>query len=1503
MSTDESIPEQADARAPAVDVMPTEEHDRAAQPVDSEEPPRLPFPVVAIGASAGGLEAFGEFFNAMPADSGMAFILIQHLPPDRESMIAEILSKRTTMPVAQVQDGMPVQPNHVYVIRPGHTLTIKDGVLHLGKRVETPGHSRPVDDFFKSLAEEQRERAIAIIMSGMGSNGAAGAQAIKAVGGMCIAQDPDSAQFPSMPRHLIDAGYADYILRPPDMPEVLLQYAHHPYTRGGRQENAASRHEEQHLREIIAILRARTRHDFSGYKKATIQRRIQRRMGLNHITPLSEYTKLMRESPVESSALLDDLLIHVTGFFRDAEAWESLRSKVIVPLIAARQPGESLRCWVTACSSGEEAYTLGMLLIEEAERVNKFLDIKIFATDTAQRTLANARQGIYPGGLEADITPERLERFFHKEDEVYRVRQDLRELVIFAPQNVLQDPPFFKLDIATCRNLLIYLEPEMQQRVLSLLHFGLRDGGALFLGTSETASIDGLFETLDKKARIFRRIGKPQNGPLTLLPRTPVGLREKVLAEHVDPIPRSVAQLTRRTLLAHHVPAAVTVDRDFRIVYFQGNTHPYFSQPTGEPTRDLMAVIRDSVRGAVRTALQRAVKENGTAIVMDGWILTEQGRRKVVVTASPLEASAHPPLYVVSFKEQADLALTPVQGHAPADPRALDEELQHMREELQSTIEELQTSNEEQKASNEEITCINEELQSTNEELETSKEELQSLNEELTTVNSQLLAKIEEHQASSNDLNSLLVSTDIAVVFLDRRLRIRRYTPAMKSLMELISTDVGRPLRDLSWKFSDPELLADVQAVLDTLVPIEREIRAEGDRWYIRRVLPYRTPEDRIDGVVMTFMDISERKRTAAALAERARLLDLSNDAIIVRDVHNRVIYWNHGAAELYGWTPKEAIGKDLQELVHTDADIPHEQLIAELQKHDRLEREVVQVARDGRRITALCRWALDRDADGKPGAILTTATDMTAHKLAGEKARANEEHFRLLMDSVRDFGIFLLDPHGRISAWNAAAERLLGWTEKEALGQSGSLIFTPEDRAAAIPEKELAHARAHGAATDERWHLRKDGSRFWASGVMSAIRPGGVLLGFVKVLRDETVRKQTEDMLQAAKTAAEDANRIKDEFLATLSHEIRTPLSAILLWVKMLKERADDPAQLREGLAAIESSAEAQARLIEDMLDTSRIALGKLRMELAETELAPFVRAAVETIEPTAVAKSITLELTCPHDGAMVLLDENRMRQVLWNVLTNAVKFTPSGGTVSVVVATLDAEVEIRVIDSGQGISREFLPHIFDRFRQFESSTTRRYGGLGLGLTISKQLVELHGGTIEAASGGPGTGTTVTIRLPLLKNRAARIRRLSEKSESEETTLAGIRVLLVEDNPQTRQAMSVMLRRAGAELMTADSGAVALDAIAQSRPDLLVSDIGLPDLDGYTLIRTIRAQEAQRDIAPVPAVALSAYAREEDRQKALEAGFQQHVGKPIEPRRLISALRGLLNESPIDGD
>lgn len=1307
----------------------------------------------------------------------MAFIVVQHLPPDRESLIAEILSRHTSMPVLNIEDGMEVEPDHVYVIRPGHTLTLRNGRLHLTESTSRPGHGRPVDDLFRSVAEEQRERAICIIMSGMGSNGTAGTEAIKTVGGLAIAQDPESAKFPSMPQQLIDSRYADLILRPEEMPNALMGYARHFYAAGQKSRGEESPPSSQALTEILTILRTRARHDFTGYKKATILRRIQRRMGLAQLDDLADYVTALRQNPREISALVDDLMIHVTGFFRDPDAWEALRKLVVQPLVREKEQEGTLRCWVTACATGEEAYSLAMLLHEAADAERKVLDIKVFATDMAERTLTRARSGVYPGGIESSLSPERLERFFDREDSVYRIKREIRESVVFAPQNVTQDPPFSRLDICTCRNLLIYLEPELQERVLSLIHFGLVEGGTLFLGSSETVSTaETLFAPVDKRHRIYRRVGPTRHGlldfPRPAFPSYGDGERA-VLRPGTK---ATLAQITSRILLDRHTPAAVTVDRQFRVAYFHGKTDEFLSQPVGEPTRDLMVLVREPIRGAVRTALQKTMADNESHTVRDGFIETPEGQERIVVTAEILDEKQAPGCYLVSFHKRPEISHPAVESNGDGLSRHLQDEIERIRDELQSTVEELQSSNEELRAANEETMSINEELQSSNEELETSKEELQSLNEELVTVNAQLQSKMDELESTTSDLGSLLTSTSIAVIFLDVHFRIRQFTPAIGDLIDLIPSDVGRPLKDLATKFDDPSLISDCAEVLGKLVPRETEVYSESGRYYMRRIHPYRTTDNRITGIVITFIDVTGRKAVEESL-------------------------------------------------------------------------------------------------------------------------RASEERLRLLTEGARDFAMILLDAQGNIATWNIGAERLLGHSERDVVGQSGSLLLPSEGRQAAW-DAELSQAAHKGKASEDKLHLRKNGTEFWGNGILHAIYGShGKVTGYVKVLRDDTARRTHDERRdeaarrdQQGRLDAEGATDLRDRFLAVLSHELRTPLSAILIWSQVLQAEGATEEQRRQGLKAIEQSAEAQKQLLNELLDTSRIAAGKLQLQLQPTDIGELIESTVQTLRPNAQAAEVEIDVNLPESEILAAVDPDRIRQVVFNLLTNAIKFNSRPGRVSIAVRQSGQDVLMQIEDSGRGITAEFLPQVFAPFSQQDSESTRSQGGLGLGLAISKQLVELHGGTIRAASPGRNLGSTFTIRLPLIRPTAHSS--ADRKSATAPPELPrGSRILLIEDDEPTRVALVNLLKRAGAEVTALASTAEALPTFQRVRPQLIVSDVGLPGEDGFSLMRRLRDWEEKQQLTPTAAIALTAFAREDDQLHAIVAGFQQHVSKPVDGEFLLRII------------
>lgn len=1367
--------------------------------------PRLPFPVVGIGASAGGVEALRRFFAAVPAGSGMAYVAIQHLSPEHKSLMVDILSRCTSMPVHQIDDGMSIAPDHVYVIRPGRTVTLEDGKLRLGEVLESVGHRRPVDDFFRSLAREQRERAIVVVLSGTGSNGTAGAQAIKAAGGLCIAQDPQTADFSGMPLSLIQSGYADQILRTEEIPLVLQHYSQHalgaPESASAltRQLPKASQLEQQ-LRDILQNLHARTGRDFSSYRTATVLRRVQRRMGLVGASDLESYGTRLRESTAEVTALANDLMINVTGFFRDPEAWEALRESVIRPLIARRQSGEAIRAWVTACASGEEAYSLAMLVAEEAERTGKIFEVKIFATDTAEKSLARARAGIYPGGIEGDLPAERLGRFFDADEHTYRISRTLREQIVFAPQDLLRDPPFSRVDIVTCRNLLIYLNPEAQLRALALLHFALREGGYLFLGNAESLGhADSLFEVVSKRWRIYRRAS-----PAAARVELPTALaRVPEVPAKINPIPHPKVRAAaipaiQRALIDEIGSPTAVVDANERIVYFHGDASGILQPPSGEITQNLLEMVRPALAASVRSALRQAMGEKRLASAYAQ--AEEPGAFSFAILAAPLNYGLGPAHFRVSFVPlpagpDSDPSPSPAAAGRPKrtgadDDPQLQQEVRHLRRELQDNIEAFEATTEELKAANEEVTSINEELQSTNEELETTKEELQAVNEELVTVNTQLQAKVLELEGLNDDLDNLLSNTHIAVVFLDTELKVRRFTPAIDDLLGLIAADIGRPVAHLAQKFSGDELTVDAAKVLAKLVPLESEVRSHSGRWYLRRTLPYRTEDNRIAGVVVTFVDISARKQAEQSIeAERMRLHavieQLPAAILLVEAPSGKLLYGNRRAATLFNQPyPLPFVG---------------------------------------------CDWAAVYSA------------------------------FRAVHGDRRPF-----EPQE--------------WPLARALA-AGEVVL----------DEELEFARG-------------DGVRATLSMSAAPVRNlAGETFAVVAAFWDITDRKVVDERLQEAllaaqqlRAAAERANRAKDEFISTVSHELRTPLNTIRLWSRMFLNGQISERDVIKGGGMIDRAALAQQQLIDDLLDVSRMAVGQLRLDLREAPLLPALQSAIDIVRPIAASRRIALATDLDARIGIVRADPDRIQQILWNLLSNAVKFTPDGGRIEVRARREDGTVEIEVSDSGCGIRADFLPQVFERFRQGDRGATRRYGGLGLGLSIAQQLAELHGGTISAHSGGEGQGARFRVLLPLESRDGRASDGPAADPVAASNCLEQLEVLVVEDDRASRETTSQLLEQHGAAVRQASSAAEARAAFEGRRPDVIVADIGMPEEDGYALLRGLRASEQVQHTRRVPAIAVTAFARSEDRERAIACGFDEHLPKPVDPQRLLSLIAQL---------
>ncbi len=1083
-----------------------------------------PIPVVGLGASAGGVEALSSFFDAMPPDSGCAFIVVLHLDPKRESEMTHILGTHTAMPVMQVETGMQIAPDHVYVIAPGTDLRLAADRLNVAPPAEPHGHRHPVDVLFSSIAQERHERCVAIVLSGTGSNGTEGLKAVRAEGGMSLVQSPETAKFNGMPRSAIAAGLADHVLAPEKMPEILLAFLHHDYVSASADTRPPSaKKDEPTIEQVLELLRARGGHDYSGYKRNTLRRRIQRRMGLKNIETVASYLDYLRDNEEEITALASDLLINVTEFFRDPEAWKELGSLVIQPLVAARTSGDDIRIWVPACATGEEAYSIAMLVTEFAESVGKRFDIKVFATDAQEDNLREGRDGIYPAAALANFPPERIRRFFEELGSSFRVSKELRDMVVFAAQNLLRDPSFSRLDMVSCRNCLIYLTPEAQARVIAQWHFSLRPGGHLFLGNAETIGrYDDIFETVSKKWRIYKRTGPTRHD---LIDYRPVrGSNVSGTPEHPSP-PDSetasapVADIARRALLDRYAPASVLIAQNGRIVYFHGTTRDYLEQPPGDPTRDLLTMARDGLALALRGAIHEA-RKTGKNTTAHGRLYRNGAAQKVIMTVAPLDAEMGGKLTLVSFASvtQSDESSPPAVQKNITEPasneRTLQEELVSMRAELRNAVEHLETANEELKAANEEAASMNEELQSTNEELETSKEELQSFNEELNTVNSQLQHKITELERISDDLHNLLAGSDTATLFLDNKLAITWFAPATKEIFHLASSDIGRPIAHFARKFRDENLLPDAEAVLRKLITIEAEVPSDAGRWYLRRMLPYRTCDDHIAGVVITFSDITSRRAASRAFDEARiyaeAIVATIRQPLLVLDADLRVQSANSAYYEMFRTDAKRTEGTLLYDLGNGQWDILHLRTVLEqvlTESHPVTDYKINQNFSDiGTRSMILNARKLSREGP-RHDLILLAIEDITKRK--------RDEKFAQRLSAIvtsSDDAISSRDMNSTILSWNPGAERLFGYSADEIVGKS-ILTLIPNDRQDQYANVVSRVRQGEHIQHYETCRKRKNGSPVWVSLTVSPIEDAaGHIIGASEIARDMTQQRRADD-------------------------------------------------------------------------------------------------------------------------------------------------------------------------------------------------------------------------------------------------------------------------------------------------------------------------------------------------------------------------------------------------------
>jgi len=1665
---------------------PTKTQAIAAQRSAEGQPSRNePFLLVGIGASAGGLDAFTQLLKHLPTDTGMGFVLVQHLDPDHESALTQILSRITSMPVREVANELRVAPNHVYIIPPNTDMVTTQGVLKLQRRQagRAPHHS--IDFFFESLAQDRHECAIGVILSGTASDGTLGMEAIKAEGGITFAQD-ESARYDSMPRSAIAAGCVDFVLSPENIAKELVRISRHSYVadqpltpplssleREKREVFAEKGVGRQNgFEKILLLLRNHSGVDFSLYRSKTVHRRIDRRMLLSKIDKPEAYANFLRGKPKELEALYSDILINVTSFFRNPEAFEVLKQKVFPKLILEPRD-KPLRVWVAGCSTGQEAYSIAMSFVEFSGQAGHARKLQLFATDVNEAQLDKARAGLYAKSLVHDLSPERLRRFFVEENGDYRVAKFLREMVIFARQNLLSDPPFSRMNLIACRNLLIYLEQDLQRKILPTLHYALKPGGFLFLGESESVgSLADSFEPVDTKHKIFSK--KPGlTAHRYFVPRHPAEKKEiptpkphrapEGFPTHVD-----TQREADRVTLNRFAPPSVLIDAQLQVLQFRGDTSLFLKPPSGSASFQVLKMAREGLMLPLRAAIKKA-KEGNKAVRREGVrVAQNSGLRTVNFEVVPLthvkerccliffEEAKKGVLQNASASEAGQAEKIPglharrrMKGRAPDESgrvAELERALAESRGYAQSLQEQHEAANEELQASNEEVTSANEELQSINEELETSKEELESTNEELTTVNDEMVHRNAELNRSNADLNNLHTNINMAILLLTRDLAIRRFTPVAGKLFNLLAGDVGRPLSNVRHNLDLPDLERLLHEVIDTTSERELEVHDSEGRWYSLRARPYLTLDNKIDGVVLVLADIDTLKRSeqeiAAARDYSESILRTIRYPLVVLTAELRLHTANAAFYKTFRVLPSETNGRLIYEVGNGQWNIPKlreflEEILSRNSFFDNFE-----VTHDfesiGRRTMLLNARPLNTDARDAPKRILLAIDDITEGKQL-EALRLSEIRYRRLFEAATE-GVLIVDPGThRITDANPFMTELLGYSreeflekelceiglfqnhaaceaafrelhakrvfrdddvpgqtkagERRKLGLAGTLYEEADHEVIQCSirdiserkqaEEALLDSQAQlesiiGSAMDaiitidsdqrivffntaaeamfglsaeeakgmpigrlipERFRhahrehvhnfgktgvtkrsmgtlgaiygLRRDGEEFPIEASISQVEVKGQRL-YTVILRDITERQQADEERkqllsreQAAREEAEAANLAKDDFLATVSHELRTPLNPILGWSTLLRTHSLDDATSVRALESIERNAKVQAQLVEDILDLSRIIAGKMSLEFRPLELEQIINAAIDTARPASDAKSIQIQTHCDADVGLVSGDPGRLQQVVWNLLSNAVKFTPNGGRVDVRLERLDSGVQIVVSDTGKGINADFLPLIFDRFRQADSSSTRKYGGLGLGLAIARQIIEMHGGTVRAESRGEGQGATFTVRLP--------IREIGNKEDTTPrrglvfSTVAkvppfvcppeiyGLRVLLVDDQPDTLEILrAVMEQQCGAEVRTSVNSATALEVFRQWKPDLLISDIAMPGEDGYALIGKVRTLEQQAG-KRTPAIALTAYVRVEDRAHVLQAGYDRFVPKPVEPSELLVTLTSLV--------
>ncbi|MCL4109044.1 UNVERIFIED_CONTAM: hypothetical protein GTU68_032167 [Idotea baltica] len=1402
----------------------------------------------------------------------MAFVVVQHLSPDFDSMMDELLARHTKLAIHKVEEGMEVKPNCIYLIPPKKEMVIANGRLRLTDKDPKQALTLPIDVFFRSLAHDTGARAVAVVLSGTGSDGSRGICDIHRAGGLVLAQSEDSAKFDGMPRAAIDTGVVDLDLPVEDIPGAILQHVRRTF--GGPDVIDGTNEAGNRFFDIFKLLKREYGIDFRHYKIATVQRRIERRLSMGSESTVRGYAKLLAKDSSELNALYRDLLIGVTRFFRDAEAFQRLETEFLRPRLMNADEDDEIRIWVAACATGEEAYSIAILADEILRSLDRQVTVKIFATDVHRTSLDFAGRGIYPETALADVSSARLERYFKPHGNEYQINKSLRQLIVFAPQNLIRDAPFTKLDLVTCRNMLIYLEVHAQQRAISLMHFGLKTDGVLFLGPSETpGQLENEFEPIDRHWRMYR---KKRDVRLATGLRVPLGGTGGLHTseQRKEPRPLTDAGILRAydAVLTKFMPPGFMIDQNRRLVHSFGGAGRFIRVQDGRVSSDFLDQVCEDLRLVLSGAMARNVDEPAT--FRNVQIRTPNDAQFYVVTVQRIEhGGLETPFTLITLETQAgENDASHDSSHiANSDNYDLSETSRSRIAELES---ELGYTRQNLQATNEEMVASNEELQSTN-------EELHSVNEELYTVNAEHQRKIGELTELTDDMENLLSSIDVGTVFVDRDLCIRKFTPRIADSFHLVGQDIGRRIDDFANTLNRPGLVDEIESVVRSSQPIEAEFQNSSGVWYLMRIQPYRSrgvTEGAVLSLIETGLIKEAEEETREAEAKYADLYEKAPDMYVSIDTQTRrIVECNQTTCDRLGFSRDELIGHNVLEVYHVDCRHAAQTAFEEFCETGEIRGVELQlIGREGQVIEVSLNASAVRDDSGKIVRSRSVWRDISQLVGARNTLIKREARISLLLDSAAE-GIYGIDLNGNCTFCNPACLELLGYQSADQLIGKSMHDLIHYKHADGTPYVMGDCRIYHAVRTSERNHVtdevlwRNDGTSFPTEYWSYPIHHDGELVGAVVTFLDISER-------HAHEVAIRDAIDRRDQFLAMLSHELRTPLHATLNAVRVMERCPDDPESLSRSHDVIQRQSSQMSHLLDDLLDVSRITQGRIELRKRPLVLLDVVQPAVDALELIMSGRHQSLSVSNYDEPLWVIGDAARLQQIIVNLLNNASKYSPDDSKIELELTKEANEAVIRVHDSGAGIASDRLESIFELFVQNDQTLDRAGGGMGIGLTLVRSLVGLHGGSVRAMSEGTGYGSTFEVRLPLVPP-PLRDKALTDNRKDGQRTL-----VLVEDDADSREMLVRLLELDGHAIHTAEDGHSGVNQIIKVQPDVALVDVGLPGIDGYEVARRVREQLGPDTVL---LIAVTGYGQDSDRKQALDAGFDDHLVKPIDPDTL----------------